>query len=44
MLSLRLAKGSKMLAPARRAIEVRVAGEKGVRSVVFDGKALEVAV
>jgi alpha-glucosidase len=43
-LSLRLAKGSKMLSPARRAIEVRVAGEKKVRSVVFEGKALEVKV
>lgn len=42
-LSLRLAKGSKMLPPARRAIEVRVAGEKGTRRVVFDGKAIEVS-
>jgi alpha-glucosidase/alpha-D-xyloside xylohydrolase len=40
-LSLRLARGSRMLAPARRAIEVRVAGERGTRTIVFDGRPME---
>ena len=37
-LTLRLAPGSRMLPPARRAIDVRVAGEKETRSVVFAGQ------
>jgi alpha-glucosidase/alpha-D-xyloside xylohydrolase len=41
-LTLRLAPGSRMLAPARRPIEVRVAGTEATRSVVFEGKPLEV--
>ena len=39
-LSLRLAPGSRMLAPERRAIEVRVAGSKDARRVTFDGRAI----
>ena len=42
-LTLRLARGSRMLPPARRTIEVRVAGERATRTVVFDGRPLEVA-
>ena len=30
-----------MLPPARRPIEVRVAGEKSSKSVVFDGRRVE---
>ena len=41
-LTLRLAPGSRMLPPARRAIDVRVAGEKETRSVVFAGQAVVV--
>jgi alpha-glucosidase/alpha-D-xyloside xylohydrolase len=41
-ISLRLARGSKMLPPARRNIVVRVAGEKVAREVVFDGRPVEV--
>ncbi len=41
-LTLRLAPGSRMLPPARRMIEVRVAGERKTRSVVFDGQPVEV--
>ncbi len=41
-LSLRLAQGSRMLAPARRAFEVRLAGEQSTRSLVFDGRPLEI--
>jgi alpha-glucosidase (family GH31 glycosyl hydrolase) len=37
-LTLRLAPGSRMLPPARRAIDVRVAGGKETRSVVFAGQ------
>ena len=37
-LTLRLAPGSRMLPPSRRAIDVRVAGEKETRSVVFAGQ------
>ena len=37
-LSLRLARGSRMLLPARRTIRVRVAGERSEKAVVFDGR------
>ena len=41
-LTLRLAPGSRMLPPTRRPIEVRLAGGKSVREVVFDGRRVEV--
>jgi alpha-glucosidase/alpha-D-xyloside xylohydrolase len=41
-LRVRLAPGSKMLPPARRAMEVRVAGEAAVRSFVFEGREVEI--
>jgi alpha-glucosidase (family GH31 glycosyl hydrolase) len=41
-LSLRLAPGSRMLPPARRGIDVRVAGEKSIRRLVFEGRPIEV--
>jgi alpha-glucosidase/alpha-D-xyloside xylohydrolase len=41
-LSLRLAAGSRMLAPLRRNIEVRIAGEKATRSTVFEGRPVEI--
>ncbi len=41
-LTLRLARGSRMLPPLRRAFDVRVAGEKQMKRVVFEGKAVEV--
>jgi alpha-glucosidase/alpha-D-xyloside xylohydrolase len=41
-LSLRLAPGSRMMGPAKRPIDVRVAGGKATRSVVFDGKPTDV--
>jgi len=41
-LSLRLANGSKMLAPARRSIVARLVGSKETREVVFQGRPLEV--
>ena len=37
-----LTPGSRMLPPARRAIDVRVAGQQANRSMVFEGKRLEV--
>jgi alpha-glucosidase (family GH31 glycosyl hydrolase) len=40
-LSLRLANGSKMRAPMKRNIVVRVAGEELAREVVFEGRSLE---
>jgi alpha-glucosidase/alpha-D-xyloside xylohydrolase len=40
--TMRLANGSKMLAPQRRGIVVRVAGESVSRNATFDGKPLEV--
>ena len=43
-LSMRLANGSKMLAPSKRNIVVRVAGESTRREVVFEGRPLEVKV
>ena len=41
-LSLRLVNGSRMLAPLRRNIEVRIASEKVTRSGVFAGRSLEI--
>lgn len=41
-LTLKLAPGSRMRPPAKRAIEIRLAGEKTVKSVVFAGSPLEV--
>jgi len=41
-LTLRLANGSRMLAPAKRTFEVRLAGEKKTRIIVFDGRTLTV--
>ena len=41
-MTLSLAPNSRMLAPNRRAIDVRVAGTTTVRSVVFEGKTVEV--
>lgn len=42
-LTLRLAPGSRMRPPARRDIEVRIAGAQTTRRVVFDGTPLEIA-
>ncbi len=41
-LSLRLAEKSRMLAPLRRSIDVRVASEKTTRSAIFEGHPVEV--
>ena len=41
-LSLRLANGSKMLAPAKRNIVARLAGGEETREVVFEGRPVEV--
>ena len=41
-LTLALARGSRMLAPGRRPIDVRIAGGKGVRRVSFEGKPLSI--
>jgi alpha-glucosidase (family GH31 glycosyl hydrolase) len=41
-LSLRLAPGSKTLPPMRRPFEVRLAGEKTTRQVLFEGRPIEV--
>lgn len=41
-LTLRLARGSRLLPPAQRAIEVRVAGQAATRTVTFEGKPLDV--
>jgi alpha-glucosidase (family GH31 glycosyl hydrolase) len=43
-LSLQLARGSKMLAPGARRIDVRVAGAKDSRPVTFDGRRVTVQV
>ena len=40
-LSLRLASGSRMLPPAHRPIEVRIAGETSTRAVTFEGRPIE---
>jgi hypothetical protein len=41
-LAIRLARGSRMLPPPRRTIEVRVAGEEAKRTVIFQGRPIEV--
>jgi alpha-glucosidase (family GH31 glycosyl hydrolase) len=41
-LFLRLAPGSRMLPPAKRSMQVRLAGSKDTRTVVFEGKPLQV--
>jgi hypothetical protein len=41
-LRLRLAKGSRMLSPQWRDIEVRIVPEKATRTVVFSGRPVEV--
>ncbi len=43
-LTLRLARGSRMLPPAKRSFEVRLAGEKGTRTFVFEGRPVNVPV
>jgi hypothetical protein len=43
-LTLALARGSRMRAPGRRPIDVRIAGEKDVRRVSFEGKPLSIGV
>ncbi|MGD0309143.1 MAG: TIM-barrel domain-containing protein [Acidobacteriota bacterium] len=42
LLTLRLARGSRMLPPARRTIEVRVAGEQASKTVAFAGRPIDV--
>lgn len=42
LLNLKLRNGSRMLAPAKRNIRLRVAGEKASRDVVFEGRPLSV--
>ncbi|HZM88916.1 MAG TPA: TIM-barrel domain-containing protein [Blastocatellia bacterium] len=42
LLTLRLSEGSKMLPPLRRNIEIRVVPNKAGRTVVFEGKMIEV--
>ena len=39
---LRLAPGSRMLPPATRPMQIRLAGSKDTRSVVFEGKPVAV--
>jgi alpha-glucosidase (family GH31 glycosyl hydrolase) len=41
-LSLGLARGSRMRAPAKRRIEVRLAGQRATRALVFEGRPVEV--
>jgi alpha-glucosidase (family GH31 glycosyl hydrolase) len=41
-LTLRLASGSRMRPPLSRAVEVRVAGERGTRRLTFDGREIDV--
>jgi len=43
-LMLNLTPGSRMLLPAKRMIEVRVAGEQATKTVVFEGHPLKVRV
>jgi alpha-glucosidase (family GH31 glycosyl hydrolase) len=43
-LSLKLAAGSHMLAPARRKIEVRVAGETSTRAIEFSGQPVSIQI
>ena len=41
-LSLRLAPGSRMLPPVKRPLQIRMAGSKETKSIVFDGKPVAV--
>ena len=41
-LTVRLGRGARMVPPSRRAMEVRLAGSKEVKKVVFEGKPVEV--
>jgi alpha-glucosidase/alpha-D-xyloside xylohydrolase len=41
-LSLRLAPGSKMLPPAKRTLEARLAGERAGKTLVFDGRPAQI--
>jgi alpha-D-xyloside xylohydrolase len=41
-LFLRLAPGSRMLPPAKRSMQVRLAGSKDTKAVMFEGKPLHV--
>jgi len=41
-LTMRLARDSRMLPPAKRTFGVRLAGQKTAKAVVFDGRALEI--
>jgi alpha-glucosidase (family GH31 glycosyl hydrolase) len=41
-LTVRLAPGSRMLPPARRTIDVRVAGEQTTRRISFEGRPVEI--
>ena len=41
-LSLRLAPGSRMLPPLKRPMQIRMAGSKDTRAVVFEGTSVEV--
>lgn len=41
-LELRLGRGSRMLTPAKRTLEIRVAGEPASRTVVFEGRPVKV--
>jgi alpha-glucosidase (family GH31 glycosyl hydrolase) len=43
-LTLRMARGSRLLPPARRMFEVRVAGEKIKKTIVFDGNVRDVRI
>jgi alpha-glucosidase (family GH31 glycosyl hydrolase) len=43
-LTLRLAKGSRMLPPLKRNIEVRVVGEKASHAVAFEGRPVEIQI
>jgi hypothetical protein len=44
LLTLCLVRGSRMLPPARRTIEVRVAGENTAKTIAFTGRPLEVRI
>jgi len=41
-LTLRLGRGSRMMPPGRRAIEVRIAGDRSVKPLVFEGRTIRV--
>lgn len=41
LFTLRLAKGSRMLPPLRRRIEIRIASQKAMRAIMFDGRPVQ---